>query len=114
MSEIAAAGVRSGKGTEPPMPRKHVVIAVTGCFATLLLGLLDQNVVSAVSWTMVKDLDPVHGVVHLPWLLTAYTLADCIVLPLYGKLADVYGAKRIYLLSLGIFLAGSALCARER
>ncbi|MER7755299.1 MFS transporter [Kitasatospora sp. NPDC097643] len=92
------------------MSRSHVVIAVTGCFATLLLGLLDQNIVSAVSWTMVRDLDPVHGVAHLPWLLTAYTLADCIVLPLYGKLADVYGAKRIYLLSLGIFLAGSALC----
>ncbi|MGW0770000.1 MFS transporter [Streptomyces sp. NPDC002676] len=92
------------------MSRNHVVIAVTGCFATLLLGLLDQNIVSAVSWTMVKDLDPVHGVARLPWLLTAYTLADCIVLPLYGKLADVYGAKRIYLLSLGIFLAGSALC----
>ncbi|MCO6006870.1 MFS transporter [Actinoallomurus purpureus] len=93
-----------------PMSRKQMVIAVTGCFATLLLGLLDQNIVSAVSWTMVKDLDPVHGVGHLPWLLTAYTLADCIVLPLYGKLADVYGAKRIYLLSLGIFLTGSALC----
>ncbi|MFE9558367.1 MFS transporter [Streptomyces sp. NPDC006703] len=110
MSGITMVGAPCGEGADPPMGRKHVVIAVVGCFATLLLGLLDQNIVSAVSWTMVKDLDPLHGVDHLPWLLTAYTLADCIVLPLYGKLADVYGAKRIYLLSLGIFLTGSILC----
>ncbi|MGC0416879.1 MFS transporter [Embleya sp. AB8] len=110
MSEIATAGVPGGQGTDPPMSRRHVVIAATGCFATLLLGLLDQNIVGAVSWTMVKELDPTHGVSLLPWLLTAYTLADCVVLPLYGKLADVYGAKRVYLLSLGLFLVGSALC----
>ncbi|MFJ9692581.1 MFS transporter [Kitasatospora sp. NPDC101183] len=96
------------------MSRRHVVIAAVGCFATLLLGLLDQNIVSAVSWTMVKDLDPLHGVDHLPWLLTAYTLADCVVLPLYGKLADVYGAKRVYLLALGVFLTGSVLCGLAR
>ncbi|MFI6155005.1 MFS transporter [Kitasatospora sp. NPDC051170] len=113
MTETAAPGVRSG-GAAPPMPRRHVVIAATGCFATLLLGLLDQNIVSAVSWTMVQDLDPAHGVARLPWLLTAYTLADCVVLPLYGKLADVYGAKRVYLAALGIFLTGSALCGLAR
>lgn len=110
MTESAVAGTRPMQGASDLMGRKAVVIAVIGCFGTLLLALLDQNIVSAVSWTMVKDLDPVNGVAHLPWLLTAYTLADCIVLPLYGKLCDVYGAKRIYLCSLGIFLVGSALC----
>ncbi|MFF2080543.1 MFS transporter [Kitasatospora sp. NPDC058162] len=110
MRSTAMVGAPPGEGAGPPMSRRHVVIAVAGCFATLLLGLLDQNIVSAVSWTMVKELDPLHGVDHLPWLLTAYTLADCIVLPLYGKLADVHGAKRVYLFSLGIFLAGSVLC----
>ncbi|MGW7008434.1 MFS transporter [Streptomyces sp. NPDC054933] len=110
MSEAPVVAPPSGQSGSAQMSRRHLLIAITGCFATLLLGLLDQNIVSAVSWTVVKDLDPVHGVAHLPWLLTAYTLADCIVLPLYGKLADVYGAKRVYLWSLGIFLVGSALC----
>lgn len=110
MSGNAAAVGGPVGGAAALMGRRNVMIAVIGCFATLLLALLDQNIVSAVSWTMVKHLDPVNGVAHLPWLLTAYTLADCIVLPLYGKLSDVYGAKRIYLVSLGIFLLGSALC----
>lgn len=86
------------------------VVAALGCFATLVLALLDQNIVSAVSWTMVRDLDPRHGIQHLPWLLTAYTLADCVVLPLYGKLTDMYGAKRMYLVAVTTFLVGSALC----
>ena len=110
MSEGAATGTPPAESAAALMSRRNIVIAVVGCFATLLLALLDQNIVSAVSWTMVRDLDPINGVGHLPWLLTAYTLADCIVLPLYGKLCDVYGSKRIYLVSLGTFLVGSALC----
>lgn len=92
------------------MKQWHRVVAALGCFATLVLALLDQNIVSAVSWTMVRDLDPRHGIEHLPWLLTAYTLADCVVLPLYGKLTDMYGAKRMYLIAVIIFLSGSAMC----
>jgi MFS family permease len=110
MAASMVAGAVPEDGRTPPMSKRHVVIAVIGCFATLLLALLDQNVVNAVSWTMAKDLDPVHGVADLPWLLTAYTLADCIVLPLYGKLSDAFGAKHVYLCALGIFLIGSALC----
>lgn len=64
----------------------------------------------AVTYPMVRDLDPVHGVAHLPWLVIGYTLADCVVLPIYGKLADAYGAKRIYLVALSVFIVGSALC----
>jgi EmrB/QacA subfamily drug resistance transporter len=92
----------------------RIRLAAIGCMATLLLALLDINIVGSVSWKMVDDLDPAHGVALLPWLTAAYALADCAVVPLYGRLADVHGAKPGYLWALGIFLTGSCLCGLAR
>lgn len=80
------------------------------CLLTIVIALLDMNIVSAASVPIVRDLDPVHGVDRLPWLITAYSLAATAMLPLYGKLCDLYGAKRVYLGSVGTFLLGSVLC----
>jgi EmrB/QacA subfamily drug resistance transporter len=80
------------------------------CLVTIIVALLDMNIVSAASVPIVRDLDPVNGVNRLPWLITAYSLAATATLPLYGKLCDLYGAKRVYLGSVGTFLIGSVLC----
>ncbi|MEU0569342.1 MDR family MFS transporter [Nonomuraea sp. NPDC005983] len=85
-------------------------VAMVGVLLTLILAVLDQNIVSTASWSIVGELDPAHGLERLPWLVTAYSLAATAALPLYGKLCDVYGAKRIYLGAVAVFLAGSALC----
>lgn len=91
-----------------------MILAALGCFVTLLLALLDINIVSSVSWKMARDLDPAHGIDLLPWMVTSYALADCVVVPLYGKLADVQGAKRVYVAALVIFLIGSSLSGLAR
>ncbi|MFD0279328.1 MFS transporter [Kitasatospora sp. NPDC127111] len=80
------------------------------CLITIILAVLDMNIVSAATVPIVRDLDPVHGVDRLPWLVSAFALAATALLPLYGKLCDVYGAKRVLLGAVGAFLAGSALC----
>jgi EmrB/QacA subfamily drug resistance transporter len=80
------------------------------CLTTIIMAVLDSNIVSAASVPIVRDLNPLHGVGELPWLVTAYGLAAAIVLPLLGKLADVYGVKRVFLGSVVTFLIGSALC----
>jgi EmrB/QacA subfamily drug resistance transporter len=85
-------------------------LALLSCLLTIILAILDQNIVSAAAVPIVRDLDPVHGLTRLPWLISAYALAATAALPLYGKLCDVYGARRVYLAALGTFLAGSALC----
>ena len=85
-------------------------IAMVGVLLTLILAVLDQNIVSTASWSIVRELDPVHGLERLPWLITAYSLAATAALPLYGKLCDVHGAKHVYLAAVSLFLAGSALC----
>jgi EmrB/QacA subfamily drug resistance transporter len=80
-------------------------------FGALLLVLfiasLDQTIVSTALPTIVGDLG---GLQHLSWVVTAYLLASTVVGPLYGKLGDFYGRKRVLEVALLIFLAGSALC----
>jgi MFS family permease len=73
----------------------------------LLMASLDQTIVSTALPTIVGDLG---GLSRLSWVVTAYLLASTVVSPLYGKLGDIYGRKRILQAAIVIFLAGSALC----
>ncbi|GLZ75591.1 hypothetical protein Afil01_03980 [Actinorhabdospora filicis] len=85
-------------------------IGMIVCLATIVLAVLDQNIVSAAAVPIVRELDPVHGMERMPWLISAFALASTAALPLYGKLCDVLGAKRVFIGAVGVFLAGSALC----
>ena len=80
-------------------------------FGALLLVLfiasLDQTIVSTALPTIVGELG---GLQHLSWVVTAYLLASTVVGPLYGKLGDLYGRKRVLQVALVLFLIGSALC----
>jgi EmrB/QacA subfamily drug resistance transporter len=73
----------------------------------MLLAALDQTIVSTALPTIVADLG---GLSHYSWVVTAYLLASTISQPIYGKLGDLYGRKRIFQTAIGIFLVGSALC----
>ena len=50
-------------------------------------------------------------VAHLSWVVTAYVLASTITTPLYGKLGDMYGRKKLFMAAIVLFLVGSALAA---
>ncbi|POX50006.1 MFS transporter [Streptomyces sp. Ru71] len=80
------------------------------CLTTIVLAVLDMQIVSAATVPIVRDLDPEHGIDRIPWLVSAYALASAAMLPLYGRLCDALGAKRVFLGALGSFLLGSALC----
>jgi EmrB/QacA subfamily drug resistance transporter len=73
----------------------------------LLLAALDQTIVSTALPTIVGDLG---GISHLSWVVTAYLLAATITGPLYGKLGDLYGRKKVLQTAIVVFLIGSALC----
>ena len=73
----------------------------------LLLAALDQTIVATALPTIVADLG---GMEHLSWVVVAYILASTVVAPLYGKLGDLYGRRVMVFVSVGLFLAGSALC----
>src|SRR3954454_11202283 len=78
----------------------------------IFLAALDQTVVVTALWPIATDLQvPVTELDKAAWVVTAYLLGYTISLPLMGRVADIYGQRRIYLLSMGIFLLGSLFCA---
>jgi EmrB/QacA subfamily drug resistance transporter len=74
---------------------------------TLALAALDQTIVATALPRIVGDLG---GITQYSWVFTAYMLTSTVTVPLYGKLGDVYGRKKLFLLSIVVFLIGSALC----
>ncbi|MFI5730907.1 DHA2 family efflux MFS transporter permease subunit [Kribbella sp. NPDC051587] len=88
-----------GRGT-----RNAVVVAI---MLGMLLAALDQTIVATALPTIVSDLG---GANHLSWVVTSYLLAETIMTALIGKFGDLYGRKPMFLLSVVLFLGGSALC----
>ncbi|MFI9591543.1 MFS transporter [Nonomuraea sp. NPDC052265] len=50
------------------------------------------------------------GLTHLSWVVTAYVLGTTVSTPIWGKIGDLYGRKTIFIISVVIFMIGSALC----
>ncbi|WP_435876973.1 MDR family MFS transporter [Streptomyces acidicola] len=83
------------------------MVSISALLLGLLLAALDQTIVSTALPTIVSDLG---GLEHLSWVVTAYLLASTAATPLWGKLGDQYGRKRLFQMAIVIFLVGSALC----
>lgn len=90
-----------------PAPRSHreVLTAMSGLMLGMLLAAMDQTIVATALPTIVGEL---NGLQDLSWVVTAYILASSVVMPLYGKLGDLYGRKPLFLIAIVVFLIGSA------
>ncbi|MDO4889010.1 MAG: MDR family MFS transporter [Actinomycetaceae bacterium] len=73
----------------------------------MFLSALDQTIVGTALPTIVGELG---GASHMAWVITAYTLALTVSMPVYGKLGDLVGRKSLFLVAIALFLIGSALC----
>ena len=73
-----------------------------------LLAALDQTIVATALPRIASDL---RGFADLSWVVTAYLVSSTVTVPLYGKLSDLYGRRRLFVVSISIFVTGSALCA---
>ena len=82
-------------------------LTLVGILLALFLGALDQTIVSTALPKIVEDL---KGLDRFAWVATSYLLASTVLVPVYGKLADMYSRKSIELVAIGLFLAGSFLC----
>ncbi|MFY0570981.1 MDR family MFS transporter [Archangium lansingense] len=84
------------------------LLTLLGVLLGMLLAALDQTIVSTAGPAIQKDL-------HIPaslyaWITTSYLVASTVLVPVYGKLSDAFGRRRILVIGIVIFLLGSALC----
>ncbi len=89
-------------------PRTRVIFG--GLMLVVLLAALDQTIVATALPTIVGDLG---GLDRLAWVTSAFLLAQTAVTPIYGKLGDLYGRKRVLQSAIVLFLIGSALCGQS-
>jgi len=102
------------KPHEPPvrtayaarLSRNRIIVTMVAAMSGMFLASLDSTIVSTAMPTIVGDL---HGLDHYAWVFSGYLLAQIATIPLWGRLADMYGRKHIYLIGMAIFLVGSAL-----
>lgn len=94
-------------GGEDVRTRRSLWLAIGALLMGMLLAALDQTIVATALPTIVSELG---GLDHLSWVVTSYLLAATAATPLWGKLGDQYGRKRLFQGAIVLFLAGSALC----
>ena len=108
--ELAAASARQGDvpAAELKPERKRGVAAVfAGLLLAMFVSTLSETVTATALPTIVGDLG---GVDHMQWVTTAYILASTIMMPIYGKLGDLFGRKYLFIVALSVFIVGSATC----
>jgi len=91
--------------------KRERTVTLIGIMVALLLGALDQTIVAT---AMPKILQDLNGLSLYTWVVTAYLLASTAMIPIYGKLSDLYGRKVVVLIGVVLFLLGSILSGQSR
>ena len=81
--------------------QRRVWVIFSGLMLTLLIASLDQTIVATALPTIVSDLGDLS---QLSWVVTAYLLTSTVSIPLWGKLGDLYGRKRLFQAAIVLFL----------
>ena len=105
-SQSAPAPATAGDSGE--YTHRQVLTILSGLMLGMFLGALDQTIVSTSIRTIADDLD---GLAVQAWVTTAYLITATITTPIYGKLGDNYGRKKLFMFAITVFVLGSALCS---
>ena len=89
------------------MSRNRTIVVTAGIMLSLFLASMESTVVATAMPTIVGQLG---GLEHYSWVFSAFMLASTTVVPLYGKLSDIYGRRNLYVIAMALFLTGSVLC----
>src|SRR3981081_117553 len=97
------------KPTEHPAEFTHneIMVIMVALMLAMLLAALDQTILATALPRIASEL---HGLDRLSWVATAYLLTSAVSTPLYGKISDMFGRKKIFQVAILIFLIGSMLC----
>jgi EmrB/QacA subfamily drug resistance transporter len=93
------------------LSKRRLNIITAGIMLSLFLASMEGTVVATAMPTIVSELG---GLAIYSWVFSIYMLASTTTVPIYGKLSDLYGRKRIYTISMILFVLGSILCSQAR
>jgi EmrB/QacA subfamily drug resistance transporter len=102
-AQQSAAPSESGEYTH-----RQILTILSGLMMGMFLGALDQTIVSTSIRSIADDL---NGLSVQAWVTTAYLITSTITTPIYGKLGDLYGRKKLFMFAITVFIIGSALCS---
>ncbi|WP_234795192.1 MDR family MFS transporter [Hymenobacter arizonensis] len=89
------------------LAQRQKMLTFAGVLLAMFLGALDQTIVSTALPRIANEL---NGLERFTWVATAYLVASTALVPIYGKLADMYSRRKIEVTAVIIFLVGSMLC----
>src|SRR5437868_2354492 len=90
------------------LPNRQKMVALVGVLLGMLLAALDNTIVATAGPTMQKELHIEAGL--YVWITTSYLVSSTVMVPIWGKLSDTIGRRRVLVAGILVFLAGSALC----
>ncbi|HZS78331.1 MAG TPA: MDR family MFS transporter [Ktedonobacteraceae bacterium] len=91
---------------QPRFTKRETILTMIGVLMVMLLASLDQTIVSTAMPRVIAEL---QGFDRYTWVSTAYLLTSTVMVPIYGKLSDLFGRKPLFLFGIVVFLIGSAL-----
>ncbi|WP_328460562.1 MDR family MFS transporter [Streptomyces sp. NBC_00448] len=103
----ATATRQTGSPPDGALTHRQIMTILSGLVLGMFLAALDQTIVSTAIKTIGNDLNDLSA---QAWVTTAFLITSTIAAPLFGKLSDIYGRKRLFMLAIVIFVIGSALC----
>jgi len=89
------------------MSRNRTILVTIGIMLSIFLASMESTVVATAMPTIVGQLG---GLEHFSWVFSAYMLASTTTVPLYGKLSDLYGRRKLYVIAMALFLIGCIWC----
>ena len=104
----SAAGAPGADAPSPGGPSSNALRVVLGLLLAMLLAALDQTLVSIALVSIGRDLD---GLALTPWVVSGFLVASTVATPIYGKLSDVYGRRRLLSIAILLTMTASVLCA---
>ena len=108
MTEVLDVSDAPPLAPRAPLTPDEIRTILMSLLLTMFLAALDQTIVATALPTIGRQFNDVS---KLSWVITAYLLASTAVAPVFGTLSDIYGRRAMITVSLGLFIAGSILCA---
>jgi len=89
------------------LPHERKLMIYLGVLAGMFMATLDMQIIATALPTIAEDLGDLE---LFGWVGAAYLLATAAVTPFYGKLGDMFGRKRVFIVAIALFMAGSLAC----